>query len=169
MYRDINPMQKKALKIVLIALAVIIPFISLGLYTYYNVNYTFDNAIIKMKRTACFEECPTYSLTIHGNGTIVYEGYRDVKVEGKQIYQGDKNNIRELIEQFYAMDYFALNDSYAVKKDRDLQLSSSATITSITIVGKTKSVYNENNAGPQKLKELEDKIDVVARSYQWIN
>ena len=38
--------------------------------------------VITLERTACFGVCPVYKLTVYGDGRVVYEGKRFVRVEG---------------------------------------------------------------------------------------
>ena len=37
---------------------------------------------ISLERTICFGRCPNYRVTIEGDGSVTYEGWRFVKVEG---------------------------------------------------------------------------------------
>ncbi len=44
-------------------------------------------AVITFHRHTCFGTCPDYSVTIRGDGTVVYQGNSDVKVLGLQSYK----------------------------------------------------------------------------------
>ena len=122
----------------------------------------FKDVIISLERNACYGVCPVYKLTIFGNGKVVYKGIRFVNATGTKTYQISRDKIKELVGKFYEIDYFALKDKY----DGPVT-DAPATITSITIDGKTKRVVNYYGA-PKKLIELEDKIDEMADSEKWI-
>jgi len=130
----------------------------------------FENLMITLERTACFGTCPIYKLTIKGDGTVIYEGERFVNVTGTQTTKISSDKIRELVDEFYKSGYFSLKESYTKKCDirgcmhvTDLP----TTITSITIDEKTKRVENYFGA-PEKLDELQNKIDDITNSKMWI-
>jgi hypothetical protein len=111
---------------------------------------------ITLQRTDCYGLCSVYSLSIFGNGTVVYNGQKNIAVQGIKISQISQDKINELINEFKKVDYFCFQNSYT-QPITDLQ----TTITSITIDGKTKIV--SNYAGESdKLRELENKIDEIA-------
>lgn len=121
-----------------------------------------ESVLITMERTVCFGTCPAYSLEIYGNGTVVYEGYDFVAVEGRQTAQIPQESLRSLVGEFYRAGYFSLQDRYE-QPVTDLP----STTTSITVDGKTKSVYRYG-FGPEKLVLLEDMIDETAGTERWV-
>ena len=129
-----------------------------------NAHDTKD-VVITLERTACFGTCPVYSLTIQGNGTVIYEGKDFVEVKGKAEITITQDQIDELISEFEKVDYFSLKDSYMERTITDAPTVS----TSISINGKTKTVehYHGDFSAPEKLTELEDKIDEIVNSDQW--
>lgn len=153
-------------KILVIAGIVILLIVSL-IYLYPQLTQPpkpaeFSDVVITLERTACFGTCPVYKLTIYGDGRVVYEGERFVNVTGTQNSQISQEKIKELVDEFYAINYFALKDKY------DAPITDMpTTITSITIGGKTKKVVNYYGA-PKKLDELENKIDEITDSKKWV-
>lgn len=123
---------------------------------------SFENAIITMERTVCFGSCPDYSLTIYGNGTVHYEGRNFVAVTGRQTSTIPPEDVRELVKNFYDIGYFSLEDEYAVPVT-DLP----TTTTSISIDGRFKEIVDYYGA-PEKIRQLENKIDEVAKSEVWV-
>jgi hypothetical protein len=120
--------------------------------------------LITMKQEnqcGCIGCCATYSVTISGDGTVTYEGTSAVKVTGKQVYSIQIDQVKELVREFYRVDFFSLKDKYTSvdKGDGTYEIIDHAApvTTSITIRGRTKSVYDFYGA-PEKLKELEKKI-----------
>lgn len=122
------------------------------------------NLLITMKQEnhcGCISCCPTYSVSITGDGTVTYEGIDAVNVTGKQVYSIQIDQLEELVREFYRVDFFSLKDKYTFIDNGDgtrtfIDHASPVTI-SITIKGRTKSVYDFFGA-PEKLKELQKKI-----------
>ena len=122
----------------------------------------FKDVIITLERTACYGFCPAYKLTIYGDGKIVYDGKYFVKTKGVQNSQIPTDKVKGLVDEFYKIDYFSLQDKYYAPVT-DLP----TTTTAITIDGKTKKVVNYYGA-PEKLSELENIIDEITNSKKWI-
>ena len=125
-----------------------------------------DELVIKLERTACFGKCPVYSLTINGNGTVVYEGKDFVKIKGVEETTVGPEIIDQLLQAFEEAGYFSLNDSYTGFGKSDMP----SAYTSISIGNNTKAVkhYLGDSSAPKKLTDLENKIDTIVNSAQWI-
>ena len=130
-----------------------------------NVQDTND-VVITIERTACFGTCPVYSLTIQGDGTVMYEGKDFVEVKGEAETTISQDQIDALISEFEKANYFSLNDRYTERTVTDLP----TVITSISMEGETKKIehYRGDFSAPESLTELEDKIDEIVNSDQWI-
>jgi hypothetical protein len=124
-----------------------------------------SNVTIGMERNMCMGTCPVYSLEIFGNGTLVYNGERFVNVTGKQISSIPENEVKELAEEFYNINYFSLNDTF----DKIVQTDQPTVITSININGTFKSIFDNLGAiAPEGLRALENRIDEITNSSKWI-
>ena len=130
----------------------------------------YTDLVIMMERTVCFGACPAYRLTIYGDGRVVYEGKAFVAVEGTQTTQISAEKVQELVVAFEKAGFFSLEDSYTVPAT-DLP----TTITSITLDGQSKRISHYGIGGnpevdnaPKELYELENKIDEIVNSEQWV-
>ena len=125
-----------------------------------------DDVIITLERTACYGFCPIYSLTIHGDGTVIYEGEDFVQTVGRAETVTSKEKVQQIIAEFENINFFSLKNAYTEKTITDAP----SVITSITRNGKTKTVehYHGDFNAPEKLTELEDKIDEIVNSERWI-
>ncbi len=122
---------------------------------------------IKIVRTSCFGFCPDYSVQILGDGTVVYEGRRLVKIKGKQEGLVSTDAVRQLVHRFFAADYFALRSYYGVCWDGPI------VVTSIDWPGVSRKVIDCGEVGvvrtiPSALPELEAAIDTTLNSQQWV-
>ena len=125
-------------------------------------SHDYLNAVITLQRTGCFGTCPIYTVTIYGDGRVVYNGGGYVLVAGMQTSQISEYDVRGLIDEFFRIDYFSLQDEYTAGIT-DLPW----TITSITIDGKTKEI-RDYYGSPQTLRDLESRIDQVANTKIWV-
>jgi len=62
--------------------------------------------VITFERTAGFGTCPIYKLAIHGDGAVIYEGIRFVKIEGTITTATSEDRIKQLISEFQKIDSF---------------------------------------------------------------
>jgi Domain of unknown function (DUF6438) len=124
--------------------------------------HDYGKAVITLERTVCFGKCPAYTLKIDGRGKVDYNGLDFVAVTGAQSSQITPEAVKGLVDEFFKIDYFALQDSF----DSPITDVPSYT-TSLSIDGKTKTVFNRAG-GPEALHALENKIDEVANSAQWV-
>ncbi|HEU4605786.1 MAG TPA: DUF6438 domain-containing protein [Nitrososphaera sp.] len=70
--------------------------------------------VIGLERTMC----PDFSLFIHGDGKIVYEGRHYVVAKGRHGGQISRAHVKQLLDEFYRIGYFSLKDRYdAVASD----------------------------------------------------
>lgn len=124
------------------------------------------DVVITLERTVCFGACPEYKLSIHGDGTVIYEGMRFVRIEGTVKTTISEHKIQQLVSEFQRIDYFSLEDSYEEHNATDMP----SAITSITINGKTKTIrhYHGDFSAPEELTKLEDRIDEIVNTDQWI-
>jgi hypothetical protein len=131
--------------------------------------------MITLERTVCFGTCPDYKLTITADGAVVFEGRRFVKQEGKTIKSSiSQEKLKELMAEFDRVKFFSLEDDYTNNRRvcDEVWTDTPSAITSIRIAGKSKTVdhyYGCRGAKvPKELTELEDKIDEIVNTAQWL-
>ncbi len=125
-----------------------------------------ENAVITLDRGPSFSSSPGYRLTLHGDGTVVYEAGDFVKgkrVEREKIPQA---TVRELIDEFVAAGYFFFLESYS-----EIEVTCQSWITTSIAIGDMHhsiTRYAGDLSAPKKLCDLENRIDEIADSAQWI-
>lgn len=120
-----------------------------------------------LTRTGCFGTCPSYTIEIHGDGSVIYKGEAFVVLTGEHRDQLAPEKVLEIVDAFRNADYFSLNDEYSYPVTDNPTFT-----TSIGIDGTSKSVmdYVGPQAGmPQSVSDLEETMDLVAGSAKWIN
>jgi hypothetical protein len=149
--------MKTRIKIIIVILGIIGLAISLQLdllYVPLFVPVNLTNVEIKLEKTACYGPCPVYSVTIYGDGTVLYDGIQNVANIGKNIHQISKEDVDEIVELIYELNYFSLKDRYDANWTDD-----STVITSVRINDDQKTVTNYGHFGPDRLHKIEKKID----------
>ena len=121
---------------------------------------------ITLTRTPCYGMCPSYTVEIHGDGTVLYEGKSGVGVKGPQRGAISKAAVQELVEIFRKADYFSLADGYiSFTTDNPTQT------TSISFDDKAKWIVNYigSDVGmPRIVSELEIAIDRLSGASKWV-
>jgi hypothetical protein len=121
---------------------------------------------ITLERTACFGACPIYSVSIDGAGAVTYTGQRFVSVIGERRGQASRADVEALLQAFDAAQFQSLQSEYRAHiTDQPSQ------IITLTRNGATKRVldYAGTAAGmPEAVRRLEQEIDRVANTAQWV-
>jgi hypothetical protein len=116
-----------------------------------------DSVRILLERSECEGSCPSYSIELRGDGSAIYTGKAFVLVPGRYIYEVSPQNVRCLVAQFRAADFWSLNSSYEAPV-----IDSPAYSVTLEIGGAKKTVAD--NVGravgmPKAVTALEDEID----------
>jgi hypothetical protein len=121
---------------------------------------------ITLQRTVCYGRCPAYSVTVSSQG-IVFIGAAYVTATGKHTATISADDVRKLAQRFVDADFYSMAGEYRAG------VTDNPTYTlSITIDGHTKKVvdYVGPSVGmPAAITELEDGVDSLAHTDQWIH
>jgi len=121
---------------------------------------TLRSARIRLERTACYGTCPVYSVEIHGDGTVIWNGERFVKAMGARRYRIPVAKVRALAARFRAARFYSALEAY----EGGVTDLPSANLT-LTWGGVSKSVrdYAGLMAGmPHAVHDLELAVDEAA-------
>jgi Domain of unknown function (DUF6438)/Carboxypeptidase regulatory-like domain len=120
---------------------------------------------MSLRRTGCFGTCPSYSLTVLGNGSVNYHGDGFVHYCGDYHGNVSQQVVHQLVDVFRKAGYFRLFSRY-VATATDLP----AYTTSIAFDDKAMSVtdYWGTRVGmPDVVTEVENAIDRLAGPNVW--
>jgi hypothetical protein len=121
---------------------------------------------ITLSRSGCYGGCPAYSIEIHGDGTVLYEGKAFVDTKGRRTAKLSHAKLVELVDVFRNADYFSLSDRYASAITDWPKFE-----TSISFDGVSKSVldYAGQQVGmPSTVSDVEAAIDRVSGASKWV-
>lgn len=121
--------------------------------------------VITLTRTGCLGFCPSYSIQMHGDGTVIYYGTAYVAIQGRHQCAVSQGKVRELVDLFRKADYFSLQNKYAWNAT-DLPTY----ISTIEIDGQSKKLTDYFGLGvgmPFAVSDLEKSIDRLAEVKRW--
>jgi hypothetical protein len=120
---------------------------------------------IKLERGGCYGTCPIYTVAVSTDG-IAFEGKKFVAATGKHTDAVAADEVRNLAKKFVTADFYSMDDRYiAGVTDNPMY------ILYIAIDGHTKEVedYVGFEVGmPAVITELENDVDALANTSQWI-
>lgn len=126
---------------------------------------------VTMSRTGCFGSCPTYELSIHGDGRVDYEGHEFVWQCGKTGSSLRQLEVEQILEALDEARFFSMEDR-AFTWTSDVP----AAIITVKLNGKTKtvrgqwSVYFDVGLSKTQMEfaGAANKIDEIVGSKKWI-
>jgi hypothetical protein len=125
-----------------------------------------SDLVITLERTPCFGTCPSYMVSLFGNGTFVYTGTRCVEVKGVKKGKISTTAVKKLVRAFETAHFTSMNDSYDEMMITDMP----SAIVSFSQNGQKKQVYHykgDMNA-PAGLPFLENAIDAAVNTKKYI-
>lgn len=124
---------------------------------------------IQLERTACYGTCPAYSVTIHGDGRVEYNGKSHVRETGVHEGQIATDKIKALVSEFAMAKFWGFDEDYSGKKCKGYCTDMSTAVTELKVKGVTHRVNHYYGCGgvPKSLFDLESAIDKFANSQQW--
>lgn len=122
---------------------------------------------ITLERTTCYGGCPTYSLSISGDGSVRYIGTHWVKVIGEASSQVAVSEVQALVDEMWTDGYLDMNEPSPCS---ETYTDAPSAITSLTLGSQTHRVdhYRGNSCAPAALTTIENRIDEVAGSERWV-
>lgn len=142
-------------------------------------SYALKDVSMTLERTVCFGTCPSYIVTVQGNGMVNYDGRDFVKVKGAQTRTISQEAVFELLKVYYESDFFGFRDEYfqgrtvmleadgTVKESGMIVTDLPTTIVTIHIGSYVKSVRAYFQA-PDAVYTIATKIDEAAGTAAWV-
>jgi hypothetical protein len=129
-----------------------------------------DTVIIRLTKSGVGTD-PDYSLSIYGNGKVLYEGAERVKVKGVVESRIDSDKVLSLLSEFKEKGFFSLNDSYG-EEDTNIRPHTKISISFQKKDGETiakRVIYYKGDINaPKELIELGDKIEEIVGTDRWV-
>jgi len=127
---------------------------------------------VTLERTPCMGMCPTYKVTIRGDGVVTWNGIANVAASGERTGRVTRKQLGELDRTLAAIRFFDLDDQGNLPSPRTFKFSM-CTDTSHAIVtakrgAKQHRVDDPQCGGELVVEQLELVIDRLANTRRWI-
>jgi hypothetical protein len=118
---------------------------------------------IELKRTACAEGCPAYTVRIGGDGRVDWVGERFVEMKGSAAAVIDVIPARELMERVSGQGF----GMFCTRYSQAGAVDGASTSITLSIAGRVKRVQDVGGAAPPLLRSMADDIDRVGDTHKW--
>ena len=125
---------------------------------------------ISFERTGCYGTCPAYTIAIHGDGKVEYEGVKNVKMVGRREGNINNDDVQSLLSLFDKANFFSIGENVSQEKcNCTICTDMASAITDISVAGSKHTVlhYLGCSCASKELFELEAKIDQIVKVDQW--
>lgn len=128
----------------------------------------YPDLVINMSRAPCMDSCPVYEITIKGDGSVTYYGWKYVEVVETREIKITQDEIRELVKEFEAINFLEIESPNLQIYDCPI------TAISFSLEGKRNKYYDYFvcNSDPflydKKVLEIAREIDKITNSEQWL-
>jgi TonB family protein len=119
---------------------------------------------VEMSKGACYGTCSVYTVRVHANGRVDWDGHSFVAEKGKDTTDIGATLARDLIARFASADFWALCADYS----RNIT-DSATTNFRVRIGDRTKVVSNYANSAPEWVHDLEYSVDDAADTHRWLH
>ena len=133
----------------------------------------FDTVVLR--RTACYGQCPVYTVEISATGQVKYTGEEFVSVKGVRHGSVPQANVELLAAALRHVKFAQMNEKYQFETDGCVDMPTDLPSLSISVIksGKTHNVsFYTGCHGPtvptEELEWLSNTIDFMARTDPWI-
>lgn len=127
---------------------------------------------VRLERGACFGRCAEYVVEILGDGTVRYDGRKNVKTLGAQRATIAESAVRSLQQQFIKAKFASLDSAYVEGAKGCGQYLPDGPRTVLGARGATALKTIQLDAGctnaPRVLQTLAAQVDSVARTSAWV-
>lgn len=127
---------------------------------------------VTLSRSPCFGKCPVYSVTVHADGRVEYDGDRWVSVTGKREGQADRDALKNLADTLESRRIPLIVDYRPGKPACGMPVTTDMPGATITIrkSGSAQTLYYYEGCRniPSWLPELAAQIDRAAISGRWV-
>jgi hypothetical protein len=139
-----------------------------------KTNEAAPDTLITLQRGACEKRCAVYRLVIFADGTVIYEGQYFVRQTGLIKSSVSPEVLAKLIGDLETGGFFQLGGNYGYGNTGgcdSIDSDGPAAILSVSNKGRSKTVLHHHRCVgpvPNRVTELEDKVDRAVGAAKWI-
>jgi len=128
-----------------------------------------NRVVIQFDRSGCYGNCPSYMVTVYGDGRLEYEGKDNVKQKGTAQAHIATADVRALLSNFEKASFLTLSSFARESCTCTVYTDMPTVVTRLEANGISHRVehYYGCRCAPEALWDLEAAIDKIARTEQW--
>lgn len=119
---------------------------------------------VRMERTPCLSRCKVYAIEIFPDGTVYYQGIKNVNNLGEFYTQLSEQELQTLRNKIKSIHYFDLQERYPLEPVSNATLP--VTYTEVRLDSQSHKIINQNELTPVALSEFENLIDNLIEGKQ---
>lgn len=127
------------------------------------------DTLIEMERTICYGTCPSYTLTIQGNGTVIFDGKQFVSHTGPAEDKISNDKLNDLVQLIREIDFMTIPSN---PECESWMTDHPSVFLTIEIDGQRNSVTHYHGCKGFKQEEdlfkLEEAVDSLSGARRWI-
>ena len=129
---------------------------------------------VTMHRSGCYGPCPIYTVTANADGSVSFDGERDVKVKGTSSGSITKDDYDYLVRSIKRLQFSTWRDQYRFEKDGCKSVWTDNPTVDIVVATKSSKKHVSYYYGcrgfalPSKIDLLSRIIDDVADTQKWV-
>jgi Domain of unknown function (DUF6438) len=132
-------------------------------------NADLKTVTVRLERIGCYGTCPAYTVTVHGDGRVEYDGKDHVAEKGTREGRIETDAIKALIMDFAKAKFLALPEEYMQANCSRYCTDMSTAATELSVRGVTHHVKHYYGCGgvPKALFDPESAIDKSTNVERW--
>lgn len=121
-----------------------------------------DSLFASIERGFCFGTCPVYKLYIYTNGNAVYEGIKNIEMEGVFAAQLTPEQMNRLIASAKSIGYMEFENEYD-----DPNVTDKPTTTTSIVIDRTRKEVKRRHRFPKEIVGFEKTFDEIVTEVVW--
>jgi hypothetical protein len=122
-----------------------------------------SKAKLQLVRHGCLGPCPQYSVTVYGNGRVVYEGREAVRVKGRATAKIPEKALKDLLQKVNEMNFFG----FQAQRGEACTVDGPEASITLSEPGRERTIDDHCLLG-NEVEELEKAVDSAVHIQQWV-
>jgi hypothetical protein len=128
-----------------------------------------DSVTVELSRGPCLGLCPTYSVRVHGNGSVEYTGAGHVRERGKATATLSADQVTTILEKLDSVGFFGIEDSAFAWAFDTAGIAVVVSVDGITHRVSSDQAATGPKSGTQaRFVQVANEIDQIIGSRRWV-
>jgi TonB family protein len=115
---------------------------------------------VTLSRSGCYGTCPSYEVTLYGNGRVRWKGDGFVEAVGERNYQIEPTIAEKVLHRFRSPEVLGLCGDYSQSVT-----DSASSMTAIAVSNARKTIHDYASSSPVWFRQLQTELDSAAQTH----